>query len=115
MQCARDECTNELNKGVKYCSQSCRSLVTNAAKKDTYVYRQRVAQARRLYEDGASTLEVSRTTKLHPRVLRNLFPGQSWTKEQQAEYTKIRNAMPDTYRKMNDNSIVNNTGYSYNG
>jgi DNA invertase Pin-like site-specific DNA recombinase len=40
---------------------------------------ERLEQARRLLEDGASQRETCRTTGIHRTTLRKYFPGKGWT------------------------------------
>jgi len=40
---------------------------------------ERLAQAARLFEDGASQREVQRTTGIARETLRKYFPGKCWT------------------------------------
>ena len=40
---------------------------------------ERLEQAARLLEDGASQREVQRTTGIHRTTLRKHFPGKGWT------------------------------------
>ncbi len=49
----------------------------------------RYEQARKLYEDGCSTNEVSRTLGIRTRTLRTWFPGAGWTPEQVRENQSV--------------------------
>lgn len=58
---------------------------------------ERLREAERLVEEGASFAEITRSTHIHPPQLRKLFPGKQWTQEQA---TELAVAVRQANRKM---------------
>lgn len=47
---------------------------------------EKLEQAKKLFENGASQQEVQRKTGMSRTTIRRYFPGQGWTHKQAAEY-----------------------------
>ena len=63
---------------------------------------ERLAEAARLVEEGASFAEIARTTHIHPRELRREFPGKQWT---QREASQMAVAVRQANRKMRKSGL----------
>lgn len=50
---------------------------------------ERLAQARALFDDGASQREVTRTTGISRMTLRKYFPSKGWTFVQGGEFRQL--------------------------
>ncbi|QFG09603.1 DNA binding protein [Arthrobacter phage TripleJ] len=66
----------------------------NLTSRNRPVSPERLAQARALFEDGASQREVQRTTGIGRGQLRKYFPGQRWTYRQAGEFRQLTKDIP---------------------
>ena len=58
--------------------------------------KERLDKAARLYEDGASQREITRTTGLARETLRKHFPGQGWTFKEGGKFRALTRDTPMT-------------------